>query len=440
MDETEHARIVAGLIGRWPEHRVAPSLARIQALCHLMADPQTTAPVVQITGTNGKGSTAILIDALLRACGLRTGRFASPHLVDLTERICLDGEPISDERFDEVWRDNAGLIDLVDERAVEGIPLTFFEAMTGLAYAAFADAPVDAMVMEVGMGGTWDATSVADAAVAVLAPVDLDHTQYLGTTVEAIAREKAGIVKATSVAVVAEQAPEAMAVIADRCAEVGAPMVVEGTDFGVLDRQVAAGGQVVRLLAGDGPVDDLFLPLYGEHMAHNAALAVAAVEALIGRALGPETIQAGFDQVVAPARLEVVHTGPPVVLDTAHNPHGVRATLAGAEEAFAFAPLVGVLAMMADKDVDGVLELLEPFVNTLVVTQVSGNPRALPVEDLAEAAVGVFGLDRVEQTPTSQAALDVAMRLATRAGDRSGVLVLGSVYLAGEVRALLRPN
>jgi len=435
MSEAEHERIVAELTDRWPEHRVAPSLERIRALCDLLADPQNTAPVVQITGTNGKGSTAILVDALVRAAGLRTGRFTSPHLMDLTERICVDGEPLSHERFDETWDDIRALVDLVDERAPGGVPMTFFEVMTGLAFAAFADAPVDAMVLEVGMGGTWDATNVADARVAVLAPIDLDHMQYLGDTVEAIATEKAGIIKSGSVAVVAGQRPEAAAVIAARCAALGAELVVEGDDFGLLARQVAAGGQVIRILAGAGPVDDLFLPLHGEHMAHNAALAVAAVEALLGRALSSETIQAGFDSVVAPARLEVMRAHPTVVLDTAHNPHGVAATLAAVEEAFGFEPLIGVMAIMADKDATGVLELLEQHIATLVVTEVAHHPRALSGDDLYDLACDVFGAERVELAADSDAAVALAMDLAARAGDRAGVLVVGSVALAGQVRA-----
>ena len=439
MIQDQHARIVAELTSRWPEHRVAPSLSRIQALCDLMADPQATAPVVQITGTNGKGSTAIIIDALLRSVGLRTGRFSSPHLVDITERICVDGVPISAERFDQTWEEIRGLVAMVDDMRLDGVPMTFFEVITGMAYAAFADAPVDVMVMEVGMGGTWDATSVAETQVAVLTHVDLDHMAILGDTVAQIAHEKAGVIKLGSTAVSAVQSPQAGEVIVRRCLEMSAELLAEGVDFALLDRQPGAGGQLLRIQAGGGPIGDLFLPLHGEHMAHNAALAVAAVEALTGRPLSAEVIQAGFDQVEAPARLELVSADPPVVLDTAHNPHGVRATLAGAQEAFDFDPLVGVLAMMADKDVRGVLELLEPAVNTLVVTQVADNRRALPAEELAQMAVDVFGADRVECAPTSADAVDMAVRLAGGAGDRAGVLVLGSVYLAGEVRALLRP-
>jgi len=432
-----HAQIVEALESRWPEHRVGPTLERITALMRLLGDPQRAQPVIQITGTNGKGSTAIMIDALLRAAGLRTGRFCSPHLQDLTERIAIDGEPIDMEVFDDVWDELAPLVAMVDERRIDGIECTFFEVMTGLAYAAFADAPVDVAVMEVGMGGRWDATSVADAAVAVVAPIDFDHMQYLGSTIAEIAGEKAGIIKPGGVAVVAAQRPEASEVLAARCLEVGATMMREGDDFGLIDRRLAAGGQVIRVLTGDGPVGDLFLPLHGAHMAHNAALAVAAVEAMLGRPLGPDVIQAGFDDVRAPARLELVASDPPVVLDTAHNPHAVRATMTALEEAFGFAPVIGVLAMMRDKAVADVLALLEPEMAMLVVTQVHDSPRAMPADELAAMACEVFGDDRVVLAPDAATAIKQARAIASEAGDQSGIVVLGSVYLAGEVRELL---
>ena len=436
VNDHSHEAVVAALLARWPEHRVAPSLDRIAAIVDMLGHPEQAAPVISVTGTNGKGSTAIIADALLRAAGLRTGRFCSPHLQDITERICIDGEPISWQRFDEVWGEIAPIVSLVDDRAIDGVHCTFFEAVTALAYAAFADAPVDAAVVEVGMGGRWDATSVADAVVAVMAPIDFDHMQYLGSTIAEIATEKSGIIKQDAVAVMAHQTAEAAAVLKQRCLDVGATMIWEGQDFGLLDRQLAAGGQVVRLLGMGGPVGDLFLPLHGAHMARNSALALAACEQLLGRALNPDLIQQGFDAVVAPARLELVMDSPPVVLDTAHNPHAITATLEAAAEAFAFAPQIGVLGMMRDKAVAQVLELLEPAIDTLVVTQVTGNDRAMPAEELAEMAREVFGDDRVVVADDTSRALDLARQLAGRAGDRAGVLVLGSVYLAGEARGI----
>jgi len=433
-----HEDVVDALLARWPEHRVGPSLDRIKAVVDMLGHPEATSPVISITGTNGKGSTAIIIDSLLRACGLRTGRFSSPHLEDITERIAIDGVPIAAELFDETWAEIEPVVKMVDERAIDGLACTFFEAMTGLAYAAFADAPVDVAVMEVGMGGRWDATSVADAAVAVVGPVGLDHMAYLGDTIAKIATEKAGIIKPESIAVLAAQTPEAGAVLAARCREVGAAMVCEGADFALLDRQLAAGGQVIRLLSMGGPVGELFLPLHGAHMARNAVLAVAACEQLQGRALSPDVIQQGFDAVLAPARLELVDAHPPIVLDTAHNPQAVTATLEAATEAFAFDPLIVVLGMMADKAVAEVLELLAPVAATVVVTQVAGLDRALPAGELAEMARDILGDTRVIEAGDSSQALSVARHVADQAGDRAGILVLGSVYLAGEVRGLVR--
>ena len=433
-----HAEIVAALQSRWPENRVAPGLARVQALCDLLGSPQHACPVILVAGTNGKGSTAAMIDSLLRALGLRVGRYASPHLVDLTERICLDGEPIDAEVFDELYGQVEPLIELVDARRIDGVEMTFFEVMTALAYAAFADAPVDVAVVEVGLGGRWDATNVADAQVAVVCPVDLDHTHLLGTTLAEIAAEKAGIIKPGARAVLAAQQPAAARVLLARCAEVGAEARREGPEFGLLGRTPAIGGQVLRLETADGPLGDLVLPLFGAHMARNAALAVAAAEAFLGgRALPAEVIAQGLEQVQAPARLEVVRRSPTVVLDTCHNPHGARATIEALTEAFNFTPLVGVVAMMADKDVTGVLSIFAEAMTTVVCTTIASTTRALPAATLGEHAAGVFGEDRVRVSSAMADAIEEAVRLADEAGPGAGVLVAGSVYAAGEARALL---
>lgn len=433
-----HRRIVERISSRWSEHHPGPSLERIAALCELLGSPQRSAPIIQITGTNGKGSTAIMIDALLRAMGLRTGRFTSPHLQDIRERICVDGSPIGADRFDEVWHQIEPMVAMVDGRRLGGIEMTFFEVMTGLAYAAFADSPVDVMIMEVGMGGRWDATSVGDATVAVVGPVGLDHMQYLGDTVAEIAAEKSGIIKPGSVAVLAGQEPDAARVLQERCVDVGAPMVREGIDFGLLDRQRAVGGQLLRLQTASGPVGDLYLPLHGAHMAHNAAVSVAAVEAFMGgKGLDPKVIETGFAQVRAPARLETVRRDPTVILDTCHNPQGAAASMLALREAFDIAPLVGVVAMMADKQVDAVLRVFEESMDSIVVTKVSDNPRAMPVDEMADLAAGVFGAERVSSAEDVGAALDLAVEAARAAGDRAGVLVAGSVWLAGQAREIL---
>jgi dihydrofolate synthase / folylpolyglutamate synthase len=437
--EQSHAEIVAALTSRWPEHRVAPTLGRIRALTELMGDPQRAYPVIHLTGTNGKGSTAAMIESLLRADGLRTGRFTSPHVMSVTERITIDGEPISDERFDELWREIEPYVALVDERKIDDVAMTFFEIITAMAYAAFADAPVDVAVVEVGLGGAWDATNVADADVAVVTPIDLDHTHLLGHTIIEITREKAGIIKPGAHAILAGQSIEAAEVLLARCAEVGALPQREGVDFGVIDRQLAVSGQVLRLSGADGPIDDIFLPLYGAHQASNAAQALAAAEAFLGlKALHPDVVREGFAQVHFPGRLEIVRRSPAIVLDAAHNPHGARAASAGITEAFAFAPLIGVVAVMADKDARGILRVFEEIMNHVVITQVASTSRGMPAEALGEIAEEIFGSSRVTVIPRLDDAIDRAVALAEAdAVGSPGVLISGSVVAIGEARTLL---
>lgn len=438
MDQT-YDQLTRELTSRWPEHRVAPSLTRIAALMDLLGEPQRAVPVIQVAGTNGKGSTAIMIEAILRAAGLRTGRFSSPHLTDVRERICIDGEPISREAFVAVWEDVKPYVEMVDEARHDGVAMTFFEVITGMAYAAFADAPVDVAVMEVGLGGRWDATSVADAAVAVVCPVGLDHTHILGTTLAEITGEKAGIIKEHGVAVLAGQEPEAAQVLLQRAVDVGARVRAEGPDFGLIDRQRAVGGQVLRIATEGGPVGDVFLPLHGEHMARNAALAVAAVESFLGgKPLAPDIIAEGLDSVEAPARLELVRDEPPIVIDTAHNPQAAVALAKGFAEAYTFQPTVGVVAMMADKDSESVLRTFSEIMDLVVITKVSSSPRARDVDALAELAGQFFPDGAVHRAETMAEALDTAIMLADTLSEHSGILVAGSVIAAGEARVLLK--
>ena len=434
-----HAEIVASLTNRWPEQRVAPSLGRIRALTELLGDPQDAYPVIHLTGTNGKGSTAAMIESLLRASGLRTGRFTSPHVMTVNERIAIDGQSISDERFDEVWRDIEPYVAMVDERSIDGVSLTFFEVITAMAYAAFADAPVDVAVVEVGLGGTWDATNVADAGVAVVTPIDLDHTHLLGDTIAEITAEKAGIIKPGAQAILAGQTLEAAQVLLARCTEVGALPHREGIDFGLLDRSVAVGGQLIRVNGAEGPIEDIFLPLHGAHQAANAAQAVAAVEAFMGlKALNPDVVREGLAQVRSPGRMELVRRSPAVVLDAAHNPHGARAAAAAVTEAFAFSPLIGVVAVMADKDVQGLLQVFEEVMNQVVLTQVHSTSRGMPADDLGEVARSIFGPDRIRVVPRLDDAIETAISMAEGEGiGAPGVLVTGSVVAVGEARTLL---
>ncbi len=435
------AEVEDALLSRWPETRLEPTLDRIRAFCELLGDPQRTYPVVHLTGTNGKTSTARMTDTLLRAIELRTGRFTSPHVERMNERISIDGEPLDDEAFVRAFNDIAPYTHLVD--AGEAHPLSFFETVVGMAYAAFADAPVDVAVVEVGMGGSWDATNVADAAVAVVTPVGVDHAGYLGTTPAVIAVEKAGIIKPGSVAVIAEQEPAVMEVLLARVAETGATAVREGFDFGVASRVPAVGGQVVTLQGLHGRYDELFLPLYGAHQAQNAAVALAAVEAFGDRGLGDEVVRAAFAEVTSPARLEIVRRSPTIVLDAAHNPHGARALGEALDDSFTFDPLIGVIGVMGDKDHEGLLAELEPHLAHVVCTR-NSTERALPAEELAEVAAEIFGDDRVTVAPRLADAIDQAAALAEAGSSTSssigsgGVLVTGSVVTAGEARVLLR--
>lgn len=428
------------LLSRWPETRLEPSLDRIRAFTQLLGDPQRSYRSIHLTGTNGKTSTARMVDALLRAHELRTGRFTSPHVERMSERISIDGEPLDDEAFVRAFNDVAPYTHVVD--AAGPHPLSFFETIVGMAYAAFADAPVDVAVVEVGMGGSWDATNVIDADVAVVTPVAVDHASYLGTTPAAIAVEKAGIIKPGATAVLAEQTVDVAEVLLRRASEVGATVLREGIEFGVLHRVPAVGGQSVSLRGVRGQYDDLFLPVYGAHQAHNAAAALAAVEALIGQdgPLADEVVRAAFAGVTSPGRLEIVRRSPTIVLDAAHNPAGAEATAAALDDSFRFDPLVGVVGVMADKDAEGLLAAFEPHFSHVVVTQ-NSTARAMPAAELATTAAEVYGEDRITVAPRLADAIDIAAGLAeAESGDAlssGAVLVTGSVVTVGEARLLL---
>jgi dihydrofolate synthase/folylpolyglutamate synthase len=438
------ARVEKELLARWPESRLEPSLARINALVDLLGSPHRAMPVIQVAGTNGKTTTARMVDELLRGFGLRVGRFTSPHLQSMRERIVLDGEPVSAQRFVEAYDDIAPYVQMVD--AGSDVPMSFFEVMVGMAYALFADSPVAVAVVEVGLGGTWDATNVADARVAVVTPVDLDHAEYLGADVATIAGEKAGIIQADAIAVLAHQQPGALDALVRRAVEVDAVVAREGTEFGVLERRVAVGGQQVRLQGLGGEYEEVFLPLFGAHQAQNAVTALAAVEAFLGAgaSTGPieqETVRAAFAAVRSPGRLERVRTSPSVLVDAAHNPAGMAATVDALKESFDFTRLVAVVGVVRGKDVAGMLAALEDICAEVVVTQ-NSSPRAMPADELAALAVDVFGADRVSVSPRLPEALSEAMELAEAGSDNAlggaGVLVTGSVITAGEARTILR--
>jgi dihydrofolate synthase/folylpolyglutamate synthase len=434
-------QVAAELRARWPESRPQPSLERVDALLDLLGSPQRAYPVIQITGTNGKTTVARMIDELLRGIGLRTGRYTSPHLESVTERICLDGEPISRQAFVDTYADVLPYVGLVDDAA--DVRMSFFEVITAMGYAAFADAPVDVAVVEVGLGGRWDATNIADAQVAVLTPISLDHTNYLGETVSAIATEKAGIIKPGATVVLAQQQVEAAVAVLGRAAEVDATVAREGNEFGVLSRTVAVGGQQVILRGLGGEYPPMFLPLHGAHQAHNAACALAAVEAFFGAdanrgPLEPDVVAAAFANVRSPGRLEVVRRSPTILLDAAHNVGGAMALADAVTDAFGFSRLVGVVGVMLDKDARGMLEVLEPLLAEVVITQ-NSTDRSMPADQLAQLAVEVFGPDRVEVAPRLDDAIDAGVRLAEEDDDLggAGVLITGSVVTVGEARLLL---
>jgi dihydrofolate synthase/folylpolyglutamate synthase len=436
--------VYAGILERAPEHDVQPTLDRVRQVCDLLGSPERAYRVVHVAGTNGKTSTTRMVERLLREHGLRTGMFTSPHLTSVTERITIDGSPISAERFVATWQDVAPYVHVVDQRsqAAGGPRLSFFEVLTVMAFAAFADTPVDVVVVEVGMGGRWDATNVVDPEVAVITPIAHDHERWLGHDLVDIAGEKAGVIKDRGTVVLAEQREEVDGVVLAAAAEHGARVLREGHDLEVVQRQVAVGGQLLDLRTPGGLYTDVLLPLHGAHQAHNALLALTATEALL-RDLGPlegAVVEVAFADVTSPGRLELVRSSPAVLVDAAHNPHGVAALVEALEESFTFERLVGVVGVLADKDAEQILAGLEPLLAEVVVTR-SSSERAMDVADLAEVAVDVFGEDRVHSTERLDEAIALAVELAEggHAGSPTGagVVVTGSVTMAAEARTLL---
>ncbi len=432
------------ILGRAPETVIEPSLATVQQVMDLLGDPQRSYPVIHLTGTNGKTSTTRMIDSLLRAMGLSSGRFTSPHLHSFRERITIGGDPISPERLIEVYDEVLPVVELVDRRSVAegGGRLNFFMLSVVLGYAAFADAPVDVAVVEVGLGGTWDATNVADGQVAVITPVAIDHTRLLGSTVEEIASEKSGIIKPGAIAVSSVQERDVAEILAERAEEVGARIVFEGIDFGVMAREVALGGQQLSFRGLAGEYTEVFLPLHGEHQASNAATALAAVEAFVGggeQRLDPDVVREGFANVTSPGRLEIVRRSPTVLVDAAHNPAGMTALRGALADAFTFTTLVGVVAIFSDKDPAAMLEILEPALDHIVITR-NTSPRSIPPRELGAIAVEYFGEDRVTVVDLMPDAIDQAVTLAEEDGMGGGVLVTGSVVTAADARLLLGAN
>ncbi len=444
------AEVEEELNERWPETKIEPSLDRIEMLMDLLGHPERSFDVIHIAGTNGKSSTARMVDSLLRAFHRRVGLVTSPHLQRVTERIGIDGQPIHPRDYVRIWHEIKPFVEMVD--AQSDVPMSKFEALVGLSYAAFADAPVDVAVVEVGLGGRWDATNVVNADVSVITPVGLDHTDYLGDTLAEIAGEKAGIIKPRedaddpltpneNIVVIAEQDPEAMRVILQQAVDVEAGVARSGSEFAALDSRIAVGGQQVNIQGLGGLYEDIFLPLHGEHQAKNAAVALAAVEAFFGASAGHPldvaTVRNGFAQAISPGRLERVRTSPTTFIDAAHNPHGANALGAALDRDFDFARLIGVLSIFADKDATGILTALEPYLTEVVITQ-NSSPRALDAYDLAETARDIFGEERVHVADNLPGAYAQAVELAEDAEVQSGsgIIITGSVVTAGDARAM----
>ncbi|GAB3527527.1 bifunctional folylpolyglutamate synthase/dihydrofolate synthase [Arthrobacter monumenti] len=447
LDEFSVESVYAELLGRAPESKMEPRLDPLFRAMELLGDPQKAYPVIHITGTNGKTSTARMIEAGLRAHGLRTGRYTSPHLAKVTERISVDGEPVKDETFVRIWDEIHPFLQMVDgELEDAGEPrLTYFECLTILGFAVFADEPVDVAVIEVGLGGITDATNVADGQVAVVTPISADHTELLGDTLTEIALEKAGIIKAGGFLVSAAQPVEAAQVLLEHAQEVDVPFRFQGIEFGVEARAMAVGGQQLTITGLAGRYEDLLLPLHGIHQSQNAAVAVAALEAFIGggkKELETEVLREAFADVTSPGRMEVVRTAPTTIIDAAHNPDGARATAGAVQEAFTFSKLVIVIGVLQEKDAQGIVTELKDSLSELnpdfCFTQ-SSSPRAIPAEELAENAIS-WGIP--SESVFAEARLDDAIEWAVARSEEfndlsGGILITGSVTVVGEARTLL---
>ncbi len=430
--------IEQALLTRWPETQIEPSLERIAALVDVLGSPQLTYPTIHVGGTNGKTTTSRMIDSLLFEMGLRTGRFTSPHLESFVERIAINGQPIDAQALIFSYNDIAAYLDMMDSKFEH--PISYFEALTALAFAAFAEHPIDVGVIEVGMGGEWDATNVVLADVSVLMPIDLDHTEYLGETLAEIAQTKAGIIKESGFIVLAQQEPEAAKELLKRAASVGADVVREGIEYAVMSRSVAVGGQLLTIRGAQDTYEDIFLPLHGKHQASNAAAALVAVEAFFGdQELDIEAVRAGFAAVTSPGRCEVLHRDPTIILDAAHNPHGAAAIAETIQSEFTFDEIIGVVAPMGDKDIRGILLELEQVMDSIIVTT-NSSIRSTNIGELEKIAIEIFGHDRVSAHEKLADALDKAIKDSIRplSDETIGILITGSVVTAGDARKILR--
>jgi len=437
--ESNAAFVLEELMKRVPENKIRPRLEPTKRAVELLGDPQRSYRVIHITGTNGKTSTTRFIERILREHGLRTGRFTSPHLLKFTERMAIDGEPVSDEVLYGVYVDIEPILELVDQElaAQSEAPLTFFEALSVLGFAVFADAPVDVLVLEVGMGGAWDSTNVADGDVAVFTPVGLDHMDRLGNTISEIAETKSGIIKQGALVVSSEQDSEALQVLKRVSSEKGEGLYLLGSDFFVESQEATSTGQRVSisgLAAKYGPYE---APVFGIHQSANLAVAIAAVEAFLGGGQVPiadDVLRSAVADLSSPGRLQLVRTEPALLLDGAHNPAGAKTLAVSLKSEFSEKPLVGLVAVLSDKDVAGVLMELEGCFERIVVTESSSN-RSLVLSELETSANEQSGT-RVEAVAGFAKALERARTIAKEIDGM--VVVTGSISLVGDVMQILQ--
>ena len=431
--------VLEKLLLRVPENKIRPRLEPTRRAVELLGDPQRSYRIIHVTGTNGKTSTTRFIERILREHGLRTGRFTSPHLVRLNERMALDGEPVSDEQLVSVFSDIEPILEFVDqELATAGeAPLTFFEALAVLGFAVFADAPVDVLVLEVGMGGAWDSTNVADGDVAVFTPIGLDHMERLGNTIQEIAETKAGIIKAGSIVVSSKQNPEALAMLEKASTNKAESLKLEGRDFSVANFEATPIGQVLSVSGIAGNYGPFSAPVFGIHQAQNLSVAIAAVEAFLGGgelAISDDVLRSAVSDVSSPGRLQLVKTEPPLLLDGAHNPAGALTLSAALKSEFSDKPLVALIAVLEDKDAEGLLANLTGVFDRVVITQ-SSSPRSMPAAELEQIAAGSMGSE-LTGFSDFRAGLARARELAAQTGGM--VVVTGSITLVGDVIKLIQ--
>ena len=430
------AEVEQRMLSRMPENKMRQRIEPTRRAVELLGDPQFAYRVVHITGTNGKTSTTRFIERILREHGLRTGRFLSPHLVKMNERMAIDGESISDERLVTVWNEIEPVLLLVDaELEAEGeSALTFFEVLAVLGFAVFADAPVDVLILEVGIGGEWDSTNVANGDVAVFTPISLDHTDRLGNTLAEIATTKGGIIKPGAFVVSSPQPEEAETVLAKKAHDVAETYRPYGQGWHLISSEAVAGGTKFSVQGLAGAYHDLFLPVHGSYQAENAALALVAAEAFLGggeQRIMDDIVRASFADVASPGRLQVISKEPLIVLDAAHNEGGALSLATSIRETFGAPYVVGVVSILAEKSSIDVLKQLEPVISELIITQ-SSSPRAIEIGELEQTAISIFGADRVRTSANPWYALELAKEILPKSGN-SMIVVSGSITLVGDI-------